>query len=210
MVLPHGDVVWLFLLQCFKEQIERRLIVVVLLFCAAVFNHVENGFHVLIFNRGLMQQIEHERGVKCCFRLLPERIICFCALWSGVFDEIVDQFEHVRVLTDVTKRVVAVGFGWVDQIKHTQHIPLFQKQISNGAEHFSLRIGHDKAGICKHEIRLCQKPRLARTGAADDDLQQISAMQLAVHAHLQVLGQYDIFACILVAVLFVQFPDAAP
>ena len=35
-------------------------------------------------------------------------------------------------------------------------------------------------------------------------------MQLTVHAHLQVLGQYDVFACILVAVLLVQFPDTAP
>ena len=35
-------------------------------------------------------------------------------------------------------------------------------------------------------------------------------MQLTVHAHLQVLGQYDVFTCILVAVLLVQFPDAAP
>ena len=35
-------------------------------------------------------------------------------------------------------------------------------------------------------------------------------MQLTVHAHLQVLGQYDVFACILVAVLLIQLPDAAP
>ena len=35
-------------------------------------------------------------------------------------------------------------------------------------------------------------------------------MQLAIHAHLQVLGQYDVFACVLVAVLLVQLPDAAP
>ena len=35
-------------------------------------------------------------------------------------------------------------------------------------------------------------------------------MQLAVHAHLQVLGQYDVFACILVPVLLIQFPDVAP
>ena len=35
-------------------------------------------------------------------------------------------------------------------------------------------------------------------------------MQLVVHTHLQVLGQNDIFACILVTVLFIQFPDTAP
>ena len=35
-------------------------------------------------------------------------------------------------------------------------------------------------------------------------------VRVAVHAHLQVLGQYDVFACILVAVLLIQLPDAAP
>ena len=35
-------------------------------------------------------------------------------------------------------------------------------------------------------------------------------MQLAVHAHLQMLRQNDVFACILVAVLLVQLPDTAP
>ena len=41
-------------------------------------------------------------------------------------------------------------------------------------------------------------------------LQKIPPVQLTVHAHLQVLGQYDVFACILVAVLLIQLPDAAP
>ena len=35
-------------------------------------------------------------------------------------------------------------------------------------------------------------------------------MQLTVHAHLQMLRQNDVFACILVAVLLIQLPDAAP
>ena len=55
-----------------------------------------------------MEQVKHERGVKRCFRFLPEWIVCFCALWSGVLDEIVNQLEHIRILSDVAKRVVAV------------------------------------------------------------------------------------------------------
>ena len=55
-----------------------------------------------------MEQVEHERGVKRGFGFLPERIVCFRTLWSGVLDEIVNQLEHVRVLAYVAKRVVAV------------------------------------------------------------------------------------------------------
>ena len=110
MVLPHGNVVRLFFLQGFKEKIERRLIIVIFLLCAAVFNHIQNRFHVLIFGRGFVEQVKHERGVKRRFRFLPEWIICFCTFRRGVFDEIVDQLEHVRILSDVAKRVVAVRF----------------------------------------------------------------------------------------------------
>ena len=108
MVLPHGNVVRLFFLQGFKEQVKRRLIIVIFFLCTAIFNHVENGFRVLIFNRRFVKQVKHERGVKCCFRFLPEWIICFCTFWRGVFNEIVNQLEHIRILSDVAKRVVAV------------------------------------------------------------------------------------------------------
>ena len=210
MVLPHGNVIGLFFLQCFKQQIERRLIVVIFFLCTAVFNHVKNRFHVLIFNRRFVQQIEHECSIQSRFGLLPEWIVCFCALWSGVLDEIVNQLEHVRVFADIAKGVVAIRFRRVNQVKDAQHIPLLQKQIPNGAEHFPLRVSDDKTGVCKHEIRFRKEPCLAAAGAADDDLQQVSAVHFSVHAHLQVLGQYDVFACILVAVLFIQFPNAAP
>ena len=210
MVLPHGNVVRLFFLQCFKQQVKRRLIIVIFFLCTAIFNHVENGFHVLIFNRRFVEQVEHERGVKRGFGFLPERIVCFRTLWSGVLDEIIDQLEHVRVLAYVAKRVVAVRFCRIDQVEHTQHIALLQEQVSNSAEHFALWISDDKAGICKHKIWLRKKSRLTAAGATDDDLQQVSAVQFAVHTHLQVLGQYDVFACILVAVLLIQLPDTAP
>ena len=157
-----------------------------------------------------MQQIEHERRIQSRFRFLPEWIICFCTFRRGVFYEIVDQLKHVRILANVAKWVIAVRFGWVDQVKDTQHIPLLQKQISDGTEHFALWVSDDKTRIGKHEVGFCEEACLARTGAADDDLQQVSAVQLAVHAHLQMLRQNDVFACILVAVLFIQFPNAAP
>ena len=155
MVLPHGDVVRLFFLQCFKQQVKRRLIIVIFFLCAAVFDHVENGFHVLIFGRCFVEQVKHERCVKRRFRFLPERIICLCAFWRGVFDEIVDQLEYICILADIAKGVVAVRFRRVDQVKNAQNITFLQKQISDGTEHFALWVSDDEAGICKHEIRLC-------------------------------------------------------
>ena len=210
MVLPHSNVVRLFFLQGFKEQIERRLVVIIFLLCAAVFDHIQNRLHVLILLRRFMQKIEHERGVQRGFGFLPERIVCFCAFRGGVLDEIVDQFEHIRVLADIAERIVAVRFCRIDQIEHTQHIAFLQKEIANGAEHFALWIGYNKAGVCKHEIRLCQKARLAAARTANYDLQEIPAVQLAVHAHLEMLRQDDILVRVLVAVLLVQFTDAAP
>ena len=157
-----------------------------------------------------MEQVKHERGVKRRFGFLPKRISCFCTFRRGVLDEIVNQLEHVRVFADIAKGVVAIRFRRVNQVKDAQHIPLLQKQIPNGAEHFPLRVSDDKTGVCKHEIRFRKEPCLAAAGAADDDLQQVSAVHFSVHAHLQVLGQNDIFARILVAVLLVQIPDTAP
>ncbi len=97
MVLPHGNVIGLFFLQCFKQKVERRLIVVIFFLCTAVFNHIQNRLHVLIFGRCFVEQVKHERGVKRCFGFLPERISCFCTFRRGVLDEIVDQLEYVCV-----------------------------------------------------------------------------------------------------------------
>lgn len=82
--------------------------------------------------------------------------------------------------------------------------------FQTGTSRTALWVSDDKTRIGKHEVWFCEESRLARARTADDNLQKISPVQLTVHAHLQVLGQYDVFACILVAVLLVQFPDTAP
>ncbi len=98
----------------------------------------------------------------------------------------------------------------LDQIEHLDDISLLQKEWGDSADKLTLRIGADKAGIGKEQIRLYDKAGFARAAAADHDLKQIPHVLPPVEAHAQVLSEDHVPGRIFVAVLLVQLPDAAP
>ena len=89
VILPHGYMIRLFFLQCLKKQVQRRLIIVVLFFRPAELNHGEHHFHRLLVWRRLMQQIQHESGIKGNFGFLPKGIVLTGVLRRSVLDEVV-------------------------------------------------------------------------------------------------------------------------
>lgn len=210
MVLPHSDVIRLFFLQRLEKQIQRGLEIVVVLFRPAVLDHGEHHFHGLLIGRRLMEKVEHKGRVEGDFGFLPKGIVLAGVLRRGILDEVVYQPEHVGVLADIAERVIAVGMARLDQIEHLDDIALLQKKRSDSPDKLALRIGADKAGIGKEKIRLHNKAGFACAAAADHDLKQVSHVLPPVKAHAQVLGEDHVPGRIFVAVLFVQFPDAAP
>jgi len=59
----------------------------------------------------------------------------------------------------------------VDEVEYPQHISLLQQQRREGAQHLTLGICHKEAAVGLHDIGFAEKPCLAGTAAAHDDLQ---------------------------------------
>ena len=74
VVLPHGDVVRLLLLQGLEQQVQGGLIILVLLAGPAVLQHGEEHFQSLFLRGRLMEEVEHEGRIQSRLRLLPERV----------------------------------------------------------------------------------------------------------------------------------------
>ena len=84
------------------------MVVIIVLFGSAVFDHVNEHFKVLLLRGRFMDQVQDESCIQCDFRALPKRIVLLCAFRRGVFYEVVDQFHHILIVLDVGKGIEAV------------------------------------------------------------------------------------------------------
>ena len=64
MVFPHRNMVRLLVLQCLKQQIQWRTIQLVLLTCAAVLQHIQHRFKILLLRWRFIEQVQHQGGVQ--------------------------------------------------------------------------------------------------------------------------------------------------
>ena len=94
-VLPQGDVAGVFLLQSFKEQIQGRLVVLVVFLYRAVLDHGQHHFHGLLLRGSLVEQVEHQGSIQGRLGLLPEGVVLAGVLGRGVLDEVIEESEHV-------------------------------------------------------------------------------------------------------------------
>ena len=147
-----------------------------------------------------MEQVEHERGEQCRFGFLPERVRVVRVFRRGVFDEVVDQTEHIRILANVVEWIVIIRFRRVDKVKNAYLVSLAEQQRHDRTRDLTLWVSDDVAGVRKVNVRLDDKPRFTGTGAADDHLQQIAAVLAPIQSHLQMLGQNDIVLGLLVPI----------
>ena len=95
LVLLHRNMVWLFLLQCFKEHIQRTAVLLIFLAYLGILHHQHHGFKVLFLRWSLAHEIEHQGGVQGNLGFLPEGVIRAGVPRCGVLNQIVDQLQSV-------------------------------------------------------------------------------------------------------------------
>ena len=200
-----------FLPQRLEEQIERRLILLIIVAHLGVVEHGEHHIHCLLLGGCLVQKIEHERAVQRRLAFLPKRIGLRSVLWRGVLDEVIHQPEHIRILSDVIERVVCIRVCGINEVKNADDVAALQKQRRGGTQNFPLWICGYVGRVGKHDIRCNDTAALARTAAADHDLQQIPLMHAPIQSHLDVLGEdHIVIGMLAVAVFAVEDACAAP
>ena len=210
-ILPHSDMIRLFLPQRLEKQVERRLVLLIVVAHLGVVEHGEHHIHCLFLGRSLVQKIEHERAVQRRLAFLPKRVRLCSVLRRGVFNEVIHQPEHIRVLSDVVEWVVGIGVCKVNEVKNADNVAVLQEQRRGGAQNFPLGICGYVGRVGKHNVRCDNAAALARTTAADHDLQQIPLMHAPIQPHLDVLGEdHIVIGMLAVAVFAVEDACAAP
>ena len=210
-ILPHSDMIRIFLPQRLEKQVERRLVLLIVVMHVSVVEHGEHHIHRLFLFRCLVQKIEHERAVQRRFAFLPKRIGLCSILRRGVLDEVIHQPEHVRVLSDVVERIIGIGVRRINEVKDADNVAVLQEQRRGGTQNFPLWICGYVGRVGKHDIRCNDTAALARTAAADHNLQQIPLMHAPIQSHLDVLGEdHIVIGMLAVAVFAVEDACAAP
>ena len=118
--------------------------------------------------------------------------------------------EFPAAHTLVGKGIEGVGVVGIDQVKDLDDIAFFQQQRGDGPHGLTLWIGDQEAAICLHEVGLAEEARLARAGAADDDLQKITPVCFPVEAHTDILRKDCILKGVFVTILGIELPGIAP
>ena len=93
---------------------------------------------------------------------------------------LLNQLEHIRILSDVIERVVCIRVCGINEVKNADDVAALQKQRRGGTQNFPLWICGYVGRISKHNVRCNDTAALARTAAADHDLQQIPLMHTPI------------------------------
>ena len=129
--------------QTLEEDIQRRLVALVLLLDLGAAQQLHNHAEVLFFRRGFMQQIQHEGLKQRSFGFFPERVGALCVGRRGVLNEVGDQLQHILVIPHITKGIIAEGRIGVEQIEHPDFIPDLLKEAAGLAQNFPLGVSDD-------------------------------------------------------------------
>ena len=201
----------LFLLQSLKEQIQRTAVAFVLLAHLRIFHHEQHGFKILFLRWRFAHEVEHQGGVQSNLSLLPEGIIAGGVPWGSVLDEIVDELQHILLVPQIAKRVVAIRLAGVDQVKHLHIVALLNQQMAGGAQDLALGVRDEKRTVGAQHTRQAEKPCLTGAGATHHQNVQIAPVLVAVHADADAHGQDDISVRVAgVFILLTQCLGVAP
>ncbi len=196
--------------QTVKEFIQRRLKLVVVLPDFPGPYHFHDHREVLFIGRGFIVEIEHQRQQEHLCRLIPKGVLALTALGRGVLEQVRHQPLDVVVAAEIDKRVVAVAFLHVDKVDHLNVVPLGFQQVPGVPQQFALGIEAHKAGVGVHDIGLCEKPRLARAGAAAHQNIEVAPVFASVQPYGYVLRQYLVLGHFPVGVLLPDGLGGAP
>ena len=177
--LPH--------FQPLKQLVQRRSVFVTVLPHIRRTQHLHDHREILLVGRRFIFQIENERQQEHRCGGVPKWIVGLTAFRRGAFEQVGHKPLHIIVVPQVDKRIVAVAFFHVQKIQHPYLIALLPQQVSRASQQLTLRVQHGKARVCLTQIRLCEKPRLACTAAADHDRIEIAAVLSPVQSHTDIL-----------------------
>ena len=191
-VLLTGDAVRFAHFQALEQDVQRGLVVVIVLVDFGGSNHLHDHREVLFFGRGLVQQLQHEGLKQGCLGLYPERIAALRMRWRGVLNQIFYQSQHFTVIMNIYKWVVTERCSGIYKVKNDDLIPLLLQQIAGLTQNFSFWVRNDhRAGTLQH-IRHTVGACLACAGAADNQDVGVVLMLITIYSNVKVLRQQQI------------------
>ena len=179
-------------LDLLEEQIERRLVLLIVLACLCKRQQCEQAVERVVPLREPVPQKRDEGSVELPLRVLPKRVAARLLRIVRVHDEAVHEREDVGVGLHVGKRVVMLRFGEVDGVEGLHLVAVVREQPARLADQRSLRVRHEVVRVKLHEVRLHVVARLAGAGSAHDHHVQV-AVRLKVEFLL--LDSQAVFLC---------------
>jgi len=120
--LPHG--------QPLKQLVQGALVGLVLFPDLGGGDHLHDHREVSLILRRFVEQVENKRLQKRGFGAFPKGVVGVAALGRGVADQVGDELQHILVVLQISKGVVAVGEVHVDQVQHLDGIAPGFEQVS--------------------------------------------------------------------------------
>ena len=195
-VLPHRKVLRVLRLQILEEQIHRVFEVLILLFGLRGVDQLQQGAEVHFVLGRLIPEIADERLVVELLRLHPEILSSLFPFSLGISDDGIHQLQNILLGSDVGKRIVVHGFPEIDGVEHLDGVAAPLQHPSALHQDRPLGVGDTVACVHLHQVRLHEKPGLARAGPADHQHVLVSCklrvLGAAVHGEPLRLGQDDV------------------
>ena len=140
-ILPDGKMVGRLLLQSFKQQIDGRLEVFIILPALAGVEHIQQHTHVFLFGRGLVVDIGDQRLIQKGLRLAPKIFAALVVLALGVFHDDRHQRKNVRFAVQIAEGVIVHGSAEINGVQDLQLIStLLHQHPTHFFDHGALRV----------------------------------------------------------------------
>ena len=209
-VILEGDMLRVPFLQSFKQLIENRLILLVVLLYIAGSDHLHDHRKVLLVGRSLIMEIADKGLEQHRCRLIPERVLCLRTFGRCVLKEVCGKPLNIIIAADIHERVVAMAFLHINEVKDFYFIALLLQQMAGIPEQFTLGVKHNERSIRIHNVGLGVEACFTCTGTAAYKYIQISAVLSSVQADGDILRQQLVFRLILVGIFLVDRTSRAP
>ena len=189
LILPDGDAVRLLPFNGAEQQIQRRDVVLVVLFYLRVFQHPHDHGKVLLGLRRLLKQHEDDGLQQRRFGLGPERIRLMAVLGCCGLNEVIDKPQGILLVPDIAEGVVSVRLLQIDKVQHPHIVALAFEVAAGGSQHLHFGIGDHIVGVGLQNVRQDIAAGLGRAAAADDQYVEGPAVLVGIQPQTDILCQ---------------------
>ena len=201
----------LLFLQRAEKHIERAAILVIILPHFGKVHHVEHCLEVSFLRRRFTDEIEHQRRIQCNFSLFPKRVIAGSVARRGILNEIVNERQHILLIVNINKGVIAIRLTRINKIEYLHIIPFVFQKPARRTQQLTFWIGDEIGAVCTVNTGFAEKSSFSGTGAAHHKDVHVALSDVAVHAKSDVLRQDDVgFLMLMIHILSIQFLRIAP